>query len=180
MATAGASGGGCATGASGTTAGSGMTGAAGGIAATAATGSAGWVAPLAASVSGAASTEPSLSNASGGTIESGGAGSSRAIGGTRTSVGATVLITKRKSYIMGTAARLRRASRSATGVIDTGAACAAITGSPSWMSFSDAASRRPANTTKNPQRNVAAIRRKLGSMGATSISPVSAGKSLHN
>ena len=89
---------------------------------------------------------------------------------TRTSVGATVPTAKRRSYITGTAARPRRASRSATGVIETGAACAAITGNPSWMSLSDAAMRRPAKTTTKPHRNVAAIRRKLGSMSATSIS----------
>jgi hypothetical protein len=43
--------------------------------------------------------------------------------GDRTSVGATVLTANRRSYITGTAARPRRASLSAAGVPEVGAAC---------------------------------------------------------
>jgi len=97
----------------------------------------------------------------------------------RTAIGETALTANRRSYITGTAARPRRTSLSAAGVTETGAACPAITGSPSWISWSDTAMRRPAKTTTKPHKNVAAIRRKLGSMKAHLDSHANTGANLH-
>src|SRR5262249_43507555 len=120
---------------------------------------------------------------SAGGISSGPSGAVRSISGatfTRVGVKETLLTANRMSYITGTAERPRRSSLSATAVIAIGAACAAITGRPTLTSLNDDASRNPANTTTKPHKNVAAIKRKPGSMVAHLNGTPAPGGRLHS